>query len=165
MIYGDEAKRKNRTEGKQLLAVFAPIMLLCAAYFLLGIPAVEEAYHYEVKAEQVFDNDRIDESVKLSELSAEEKELLHDAFKKSDHFFGGGAEVRISREQQFNTFSNWKVIEFRGVYFVASIEETKQKQYQTMWPATVGIVGLLSAVMSLMGLKSVLFPSRRYEEW
>jgi len=162
MTFGKEARRKNREEGKTLLAIFGVLALLCGVYVFGGFMPTHTEYEYEIKAEQVYDNDRINESVELQSLSDDEQALLHDAFKKSDHFMGG-SEVIVDRSERLETFDGWKVVEFQGVYILVAIEGPEEQVHPTGWfPWVAIIVGVFSFAFTLIGLKKTLFPSNHH---
>lgn len=159
MTFGKEARRKNREEGKTLLAIFGVLALLCGVYVFGGFMPTHTEYEYEIKAEQVYDNDRINESVELQSLSDDEQALLHDAFKKSDHFMGG-SEVIVDRNERLETFDGWKVVEFQGVYILVAIDGPEAQTSPSGWVPWVVIAGfILSASIALLGLKETVFPS------
>lgn len=152
-------REKNRREGMWMLAIFGTILLLCGVYIFGGFMPTHTEYSYDIKAEQVYDNDRINESVELQSLSEQEQTLLHDAFKKSDHFFGS-SEVTVSQEEQFEVFDGWRVVEFQGVYILVAIDGPEE----VVWPdgalAWLSLIaGIISLPITLVGLKMTLFPS------
>jgi hypothetical protein len=133
---------------------------LCLAYFIFGFAPMHSEYNYDIKAEQVYDNDQINESVELQNLSQDEQALLYDAFKKSDHFMGG-AEVTIEKQERLETFDGWKVVEYEGVYILVAIEGPEEVTRFSGWqPWAVLVFGLFTGSFFLMGLKMFLFPSR-----
>ena len=160
-MIGDKARKKNRHEGKLMFIIFTPLALLCLSYFALGFAPMETEYQYDIKAEQVYDNDRINDAVQISDLSEDERTVLHDAFKKSDHFFGGSSSVTIEQEEKLNTFDGWKVIKSSGVYVVVAIDgpETVTHPENEFVSFSITVLAALFASISLIGLKEVLFPS------
>ena len=161
-MIGDKARKKNRQDGKIMFIVFVSLALLCFSYFVFGFATMETVYEYDVKAEQVYDNDRIDDAVQISDLSEDERTALHDAFKKSDHFFGGSSSVTIEQEEKLNTFDGWKVIESNGVYVVVAIDgpETVTQPVNELAAAVIMILAAIFTSIAFLGLKKALFPSR-----
>jgi len=108
------------------MAIMAVIFLVVAGglgMFALDLMETDEyEYEYTVKAEQVNEDEMVDEAIDYENISDAEQKVLFDAFKKSDHFLGG-AEAYIETDEPIENVSNeWRVIEIKGVPMLVSIE-------------------------------------------
>lgn len=95
----------------------------------IGFFPEQETYHYDVKAQQVFDAERVEDGdvTQFEELEHDERELLYEAFKKTDHFMGS-SEVTITKTEQLETFNDWRTIESNGVLLLVAINEETRTQ-------------------------------------
>lgn len=125
--------------------IWKNIKLILFALFLISIPLTlfgagaivtesffpqETSYEYEVKAQQVFDVDRVEDSdvTEFEDLSSDEQEVLHQAFKKSDHFMGTSQVTVYNGNEQFETFTEWRTVESNGVILLVAINEHQDTQ-------------------------------------
>lgn len=120
--------------------------MLCGGYVLLEPD--EYDYEYTVKAEQVNEDEMVDEAIDYDNVSSAEQEVLFDAFKKSDHFLGG-AEADIETDEPIENISNeWRVIEIQGVPMLVAIEGPVKVPAD---PETgKGLLGLSLVVLSII---------------
>lgn len=134
-----------------ILAVVVPIGLLFIA-------PEETTYQYDVKAEQVNDVDRVEDPTAFENLSQTERDVLFQAFKKSDHFLGA-SEVTVSSEQKMETFDGWRVIEIQGVVLLVAVDgpETVEQIPDDSNVMTVGFlftaVGMIAGFTLMMAGK------------
>jgi len=147
-----ETQRRNRRIALVLTAVVA-LLLVGGGVYLTNYAETETEYEYEVKAEQVYDNGKISESVELGELSADEKELLHSAFKNSDEFLGGSG-VHVSVDEKLGSFDGWRVVEYQGVYMLVAIEGPDSTEGYVGWLPI--LVEISMAALTLLGIMFVL---------
>jgi hypothetical protein len=158
-MLGKEARQKNREEGKTLIVIALIIGVGPAIYIFGGFAPMHTTYEYDVKTQQVFDNDRINNSTKLSELSEDEQAILYEAFKKADHF-AGSEEIHVTRSEKLDTFNQWRVVEYNGVYLLVAINGPEaQTTYSNTLPWILLFVLLSSAATLLLGLKMYVLPS------
>lgn len=153
-----QRKKESKQFGKWAFAIGAIVTAICVGYLAFFAP-MHTVHSYDIKAEQVYDNDRINESVELNSLSEEERSLLHDAFKKSDRFLGS-SEVTIERQEKLDTFDGWKVVEFQGVYILVAIDGPDTRETFSGWqPWAILVIGIFSLSTAIVGLKEYLWPS------
>lgn len=93
----------------------------------------ETTYNYEVKAQQVMDVDRVEDSdvTQLENLSTDEQRLLYDAFKKTDHFMGSSQVTLSYQDERLETFNQWKTIESDGVVLLVAVNEYSKQTLDT----------------------------------
>lgn len=124
--------------GDKLDAIKLALFALWLVSFLLTLVAFggiffglfpqETTYQYEVKAQQVFDTDRVEDSdvTQFENLSDDEQYVLYKAFKKSDHFMGT-SQVTVSTDEPYDTFTDWRTVESNGVLLLVAINEDTSK--------------------------------------
>lgn len=139
------------------MAIIAVIFLVLAGglgFVALDMMETDEyEYEYTVKAEQVNEDEMVDEAIDYENVSDAEQEVLFDAFKKSDHFLGG-AEAYIRTDEPVENVSNeWRVIEIKGVPLLVSIEGPERVPDPNTGEVFLGMFGLIVAVVfALIGL-------------
>jgi hypothetical protein len=154
-----QRKAESKRTAKHIVLIFGLITILCALYFVGGYAPMETAYRYEIKAEQVYDSGEINESVELQNLSQDEQQLLHDAFKDSDEFLGD-AEVTVKRQERFDTFDGWRVVEFQGVYILVAIDGPEVvERFGSIVPWIVVLVLLFASALTIVGVIEYVNPS------
>jgi hypothetical protein len=142
--------------------ILGVILLLVGGYMVMGgvtLATNGTDYHYEytVKAEQVNEDEMVDEAIDYENVSDAEQRMLFDAFKKSDHFLGG-AEAYVHTDEPIENVSNeWRVIEIKGVPMLVSIDGPEKEQVPDESFEPVGavfgtILGLLFVLMGLSGV-------------
>lgn len=132
------------------------VMLAGIGVFVAGDairPPTQTDYEYTVKAEQVNEDEMVNSSTDYDNLSEPEQEVLHRAFKKSDHFLGG-SEAYVETDEPINASSDWRVVEVQGVPLLVSISEPVPVEKTTDVTMNgvstiVQIVGLVVAVLAL----------------
>lgn len=145
--------------GDFLVGVF---LLLLGGYMVMGgvtLATNGTDYHYEytVKAEQVNEDEMVDEAIDYDNVSDAEQRVLFDAFKKSDHFLGG-AEAYVHTDEPIEDVSNeWRVIEIKGVPMLVAIQGPEKEKVPAesfeFLGALFGIpLGLLIALFGLAGI-------------
>ena len=155
----EENKRRNRKWGAIVFTIFGTATLILSVYLFGGFAPTDTSYDYDIKAEQVYDNDKISDSVELQKLSQDEQDLLYDAFKKSDHFFGS-EEVTITRDSKLDTFDGWKVVEFQGVYILVAISgPDSYSMYDGWFPLLAFVSWFIILATTMVGLKEIVAPS------
>jgi len=108
----------------------------------------ETTYEYEVKAQQVFDGEHVEDSdiTEFEDLSDDEQEVLYEAFKKSDHFMGT-SEVYVSNgPERLDTFHDWRTVESNGVLLLVAINEhteTTPDSSEYEWYHWISIFGMI----------------------
>lgn len=111
----------------RILSIIVGILLLAGAvYNAAGMYTVytngtDYEYEYTVKAEQVNENEMVNESVSYKNLSPEEQEVLFRAFKNSDNFLEG-ASSEVATDHPKNVSNEWQVVEVKGVPILMAIE-------------------------------------------
>jgi len=132
------------------------VVLLLFGVMLYGVVSAmfpedpEYEYEYTVKAEQVNENDMVAESEDFDTLSDAEREMLFDAFKKSDHFLGG-ASVELEYDEPVENIeqNEWKVVRVKGVPILMAIDGPEKREDMTfkgflgMWGLIIGLFGSL----------------------
>jgi hypothetical protein len=131
-----------------LWLVSIPLAVLSVGLMIVGGYPSETGYNYEVKAQQVFDAERVEDSdvTEFDNLTADEQDILYEAFKKTDHFMGSAQVTIVHRDRQFNTFTDWRTVESNGVLLLVAINEHIDKQNdpsQYEWWHHLSIFGLL----------------------
>ena len=135
------------------LWVVCLIYILVSVVFIAPIAPEETSYTYEIKAQQAYDVDRVSDSdvTQLENLSADEQDLLYDAFKRTDHFMGA-SEVTIFRDEQLDTFTTWKTIESNGIVLLVAVNEDRETTFDLSVPWVkywgVGIFGSLAYILT-----------------
>lgn len=147
------------------------LWLVSILVLLLGMPwmvwfaPMEPNYHYEVKTQQAFDVDRVeDEDVtEIENLSADEKDVLYRAFKKEDHFMGS-SKSWVYPDERLETFRGWRLVEVKGVVLlVAVVEHTDEQPDKSIpWVRHVMNLILASAVYFVAGMMAVMMMPPRY---
>jgi hypothetical protein len=104
---------------QQIIKVFVALLLISCGIGItyVGFAAMPEGdtdYEYTVKAEQVNEDEMVDEAIEYENLTEAEQRVLYDAFKKSDHFLGGSEAVVVT-DEPINVSNEWRVIEIQGV--------------------------------------------------
>lgn len=91
-----------------------------------GMFPEQTEYEYEVKAQQVFDGERVEDGdvTEFENLSEDEQEILYRAFKKTDHFMGS-SEVTVSTQTKHKVFDDWRTVESNGVLLLVAVQENK----------------------------------------
>lgn len=144
--------------GTWMFIIFGLVAALSGIYAANYAPE-KTVYEYDVKAEQVYDNGKINESVTLQELSQDEQKILYDAFKETDDFLGG-SNVLVKSDQRLDTFDGWKVVEYNGVYLLVAIDGPYVETVHADWTGFVSpLICILSIAISLTGLKEMVAPS------
>lgn len=100
-------------------------MIFVPIYLFIWAPETT-SYEYDVKAEQMYDTDTAtaNNTQPLDALPPDEQRVMHEAFKKSDHFMGSSS-VTIQFSTQQNVTKGLYPIEENGVVMVVSITETQ----------------------------------------
>lgn len=105
---------------------------------MLGYFPEQYDYRYDVKTEQISDTDWVEENevVQFENLTDDEQQVLYDAFKEQDHFFGSSEETAGEYDEPLDTFDGWKTVERGGALFVMAVEENvvpRQDWSQYQW--------------------------------
>lgn len=148
---------RGSTKALILVTLYIVISLVFIAPMA---PSVTE-YQYEVKAQQAFDVDRVDDSdvTDFDDLEADEQELLYRAFKKSDHFMGE-SEVTIHTDEQLDTFTDWRTVESNGIVLLVAVDETREEHLDSSvrWAKLWGYSMLVAIVLFFLFGLLWLFP-------
>ncbi|AGM11537.1 hypothetical protein M199_gp129 [Halogranum tailed virus 1] len=156
------------------MKIWENIKLLLVVLFLISIPMTlfgagavlvggffpqETSYQYEVKAQQVFDGDRVEDSdvTEFEELSADEQDVLFRAFKKSDHFMGTSQVTVYNGNERLDTFTNWRTVESNGVLLLVAINEHQETQPDTSEHKWYHWMVLYSMIYCMVGFFVILF--------
>lgn len=117
----------RRNKGKEKLYVGLALMvitvlLVSPAYLVYVTGGQDTVYQYEVKAEQVNEDEMTEgqDIIEYENLTEEQQEVLFRAFKESDNFLDG-ASVTVRAEQKYDVFNDWRIIEIRGVPMLVAI--------------------------------------------
>jgi hypothetical protein len=148
-------KRKTRDS----ILVFALAIVLGALALQIGVIAYEEAtdsreydYEYYIKAEQVNEDQMVDNSTDFDRLTDVERELLFRGFKKSDHFLGGATATVEVDEPVGNVSNEWKVVKVEGVPILTAIQGPEQVEADSEIGADMVTVGGFMVVLFLAWL-------------
>jgi hypothetical protein len=112
-----------------LFLISIPLTLVGMVGMFAGMFPEQTSYEYEVKAQQVFDGDRVQDSdvTEFENLSEDEREILYQAFKKTDHFMGS-SEVVVYESTRHQVFNDWRTVESNGVLLLVAVQETKTSE-------------------------------------
>lgn len=160
------------------MKIWENIKLLLVVLFLISIPLTlfsmgamltgsffpqETSYSYEVKAQQVFDTDRVEDSdvTEFEDLSEDEQHILYEAFKKSDHFMGTSQVTVYNGNERLDTFTDWRTVESNGVLLLVAINEHQQTQPDSEaykwyhWIPFYGMIYFVVFIVAVMFLPPV----------
>lgn len=154
---------------KRAFIVF--IGLLFVGFAMLGFHGAygevtdehEYNYEYQIKVEQVQSANSVNESVSYSSMSGSEREMLFDAFKRSDHFLGGASAYVTTDEPVANVTNEWRIVRVRGVPVLMAISgpeqvnDTVENRYAPQF--------IFSFVCLLIGLPTLNESVRNWHKW
>lgn len=143
-------------------AIFTLIIVLISVTLLVGpyhvLVHMDADYQYEVKAEQVNEDEMVDEAVQMENLSEAEQDVLYRAFKKSDHFLGG-SEAIVQTDEPLNVSEEWRVVEIKGVPMLVAISGPTEVS-ESAGVGVLAIIGMSAGIVlglvSLMMIKDML---------
>ena len=161
---------------KQIIKDIA--MLLFLASFIIafvgligpfvGLYPESESYQYDIKTEQVYDTQWVEHNdvTHFDDLSADEQQLLHDAFQKEHELIFGTGSASVSlhyQDERLDTFTDWRTIEVNGVLLVVAVSESVEAHpdaSQFEWQHWVLVGGMIYFVLGWLYL--LLIPPDPY---
>lgn len=134
-----------------VLMLFALMLIVGSLGYMFYGGGTE--YVYEVKAEQVNENEMVNESVEYDTLSEQEREMLFKAFKKSDHFLGG-AEAHVAYDEPVEGIETdeWKIVRVKGVPILVAISEPMERNKLTPWHFLSMLAASLGIIIFIIAL-------------
>jgi hypothetical protein len=147
-----------------LFIISIPLTAISMVGMATGLYPHSTTYSYDVKAEQVQDVDRVEDSdvTEIENLSADEKKLLYDAFKKTDHFRGSSQVSLHYQDERLDTFNDWRTVESNGVLLLVAVSESSERTPDSTEYTVFHWILLLSIVYFAISLLTMMFP-RRFE--
>jgi len=144
------------------------LWLVCLVFVLISLffvsPPKQTEYSYDVKVQQVYDVDRVEDGdvTEFKNLREDEQKVLYEAFKEIETgqmLSEDGAEVRVTFNEQRASFNTWKTVEMKGVVMIVAIDENSTTLWDTSipWVFWWGLAYIFSALYVVFGVFKALF--------
>lgn len=137
----------------RIIWLIALLYVVLSILFITPIVPEQTEYEYNVKMEQAYAVDRVEDSdvTEFSEFSEDEQDVLYKAFKEVEtgQMFGEtSAEVSVTFDEQRDVFDTWRTVEVNGIVLLVAVQENAHSMWDTSiiwvdWWAAIFIGSML----------------------